>query len=400
MSSRLILTHFFSLYLYLSPALSLMEKAYALRDRRETERRKYVSDMYEERWREECDDVRDLDGKALSVFMATERQKQVAEKIVRDKENAESENAYYAAWEKQLEQMAALDDQKKAKAKDNNIKTFEGLKEQIAQREASKQAHYDNAMAEAEVEIAEVNAAIVADKDMERRKKLDEINRGKEVLEFNAKYKDIAAEKAKTEAEHDKLLLDHALELERARIASEKEKAKAGADAAKQYRAYLQEMMIKEAEDNGEVDEVNRREAEKIWKARDDALQARQDARDYLMKLVNEGRAEQIAYKEKMAEQEKDEGRKFAQKFMTDIAEGVARDRADADARRQKNIDNLGKLQEQIDERAHGGVLSQQEKFLDNKRMQHIENLHRQKLANQGGKVKTFYPKKKPDILR
>ena len=76
-----------------------MEKAYALRDRRETERQKYVSDMYEERWREECDDVRDLDGKALSVFMATERQKQV------DKENA-GLKAYYAAWEKQLEQIS------------------------------------------------------------------------------------------------------------------------------------------------------------------------------------------------------------------------------------------------------------------------------------------------------
>ena len=98
-----------------------MEKAHALRDRREKDRRQYVSDMYEERWREECDDVRDLDGKALSVFMATERQKQVAEKLVRDKENAANENAYYAAWEKQLEAMAALDDKKKEKAKDNNM---------------------------------------------------------------------------------------------------------------------------------------------------------------------------------------------------------------------------------------------------------------------------------------
>lgn len=375
-----------------------MEKAHALRDRREKERRQYVSNMYEERWREECDDVRDLDGKALSVFMATERQKQVADKMVRDKENAENENAFYAAWEKQLEQMAALDDAKKEKAKSNNMKTFDGLKEQISQREAAKQKHYDIAMAEAEAEIAECNAAIAAEEEKERKRKQDAIDRGKEVLAFNAKYKDFAEENRRIEAEQDKQLLEHALELERARIASEKQKAKAGADAAKQYRQYLQEMMIKEAEDNGEVDEINRREAEKIWKARDDALQARQDARDYLMKLVNEGRAEQIAYKNKMEDQEKEQGRVFAQKFMTDIAEGVAKDRAEAEARRQKNVSNQAKLQEQIDERKHADLLSQQEKFLDNKRMQHIENLHQQRLAKQGGVVKTFYPKKKADI--
>merc|ERR1711991_1074467 len=67
-----------------------------------------------------------------------------------------------------------------------------------------------------------------------------------------------------------------------------------------------------------------------------------------------------------MAEEERVEGRKFAQKFMSDIAEGVAKDRAEAAARRQKNVDNLQKLQEQIDERKHNELLSQQEKFLDN----------------------------------
>ena len=158
-----------------------MAKAHALRDRREKERRQFVSDMYEERWREECDDVRDLDGKALSVFMAAERQKQIEDKKIRDKENAANEDAYYAAWEKQLESMAALDDNKKEKAKENNMKTFEGLKEQIAAREDAKQKHYDTMMEEAQLEIAECNAAIAAEEQKERQRKQNEINRGKEV---------------------------------------------------------------------------------------------------------------------------------------------------------------------------------------------------------------------------
>ena len=260
----------------------------------------------------------------------------------RDAENAKKENEFYAAWERQLAKMAALDDEKKAKAKNNDIATFEGIKQQIADREAAKQHHYDNMMKEAEEEISEIKAAMEADEAKERQRKLDEIARGKEVLAFNAKYKDIAAEKAAVEAEHDRQLLEHALEVERARIKDEQDKQKAGADAAKQYRKYLEEMMVKEAEDNTFVDEI-KREEEKIWKARDDALQARQDARDYLMKLVHEGRQEQIAYKAKAAD-EKEKGKEFAKKFMSDIAEGVAKDREAAEARRAKNLANFTRL--------------------------------------------------------
>ena len=126
-------------------------------------------------------------------------------------------------------------------------------------------------------------------------------------------------------------------------VKDEQDKQKAGADAAKQYRKYLEEMMVKEAEDNTFVDEINKREEEKIWKARDDAPGA-PDARDYLMKLVHEGRQEQIAYKA-VAADEKEKGKEFAKKFMSDIAEGVAKDREAAEARRAKNLANLHALQ-------------------------------------------------------
>ena len=388
----------FTILSHSSPSSRLLEKATALKNERESQRLKYVENAYEERWREECDDVRDLDGKALSVFMAAEREKQVKEKELRDREHAQKENDFLTAWEKQLAKMAALDDEKIANAKSKNLSTFEGLKQQIAERDAAKQQHYDNMMKEAEDEIAEVKAAIGTEEARGRQRKLDEIARGKEVLAFNAKYKDIAAEKAAIEAEHDKQLLEHALMEERARIKEEQDKQKAGADAAKQYRKYLEEMMVKEAEDNGFVDEINKREEEKIWKARDDALQARQDARDYLMKLVQEGREEQIAYKAKVAAAEKEEGKLFAKKFMSEIAEGVAKDREAAEARRAKNVANLHSLREQMAERKQLAELEEQDKYLDNKRMQYIEKQHQEKLSRQGGVVRTFHPKRKSDV--
>ena len=50
----------------------LLEKATALKNIREKQRLEFVDSAYEERWREECDDARELDGKALTVFMAAE----------------------------------------------------------------------------------------------------------------------------------------------------------------------------------------------------------------------------------------------------------------------------------------------------------------------------------------
>jgi hypothetical protein len=51
--------------------LRIMERAYALRDARETERQKIVEEKYHQQWRTACDDVRALDSKALTQHMVS-----------------------------------------------------------------------------------------------------------------------------------------------------------------------------------------------------------------------------------------------------------------------------------------------------------------------------------------
>lgn len=48
-----------------------MERAYALRDARETERQKIVEEKFHQQWRTACDDVRALDSKALTQHMVS-----------------------------------------------------------------------------------------------------------------------------------------------------------------------------------------------------------------------------------------------------------------------------------------------------------------------------------------
>ncbi len=374
-----------------------MEKAYALRDRREAERRKTVQDAYDTLWREGCDDLRDLDGKALNAFMGTERQKQIEEKQQRKALEEANANSYFAEWSKQLEALSEADRQKQSKRAENNRKTAEGILNQIENRSKENLDRYNRNMSEANEELAANNAAIAEERAREAAKKQAEINRGKEVLAFNAAFQLQSKEKAKVEFQQDTILLNHALELEREQIKREDDKKKAAAEAAKQYRKYLEVLMIKEKEDTGFVDEMNKREAEKVQKARDDALQARQDARDYLMKKAAEGRAQQIEDKIKATQREKEEDKIYAKKFLEDMKKGVEMDRAAEALRRQRNVENNNMLLSQIAAQEERKELAKQDVYLEEKRMQLIEKKHRSRLESQGGMLRLNFPKRRPD---
>lgn len=153
--------------------------------------------------------------------------------------------------------------------------------------------------------------------------------------------------------------------------------------------------MIKEAEDTAFMDEVIKREEERVWKARDDALQARQDARDYLMRQVDEGRQVQIRERKALSEVDKIEGAKFAAKFIEDAKDAVQKEKLAAEKRKQTNIANNEKLMQQIEYRKQKEELERQEIYLADKQMKYIERQHQQKLAEQGGAVRTFRPLQK-----
>ena len=216
-------------------------------------------------------------------------------------------------------------------------------------------------------------------------------------MAYNAMYKDIRAQEAAVDAEKDAILLQEALKKEREKIAEENSKAEAGYEAARQYRKYLEALMVKEKEDNGVLDHVCRAESEKVWKARDDALKARADARDYLMKLVNEGRKQQIEAKKATIQAEKENDKKYSTKFIEDIKEGIALDKGAADIRRRLAEENNAKLIDQIAERRRAEDKVKQDAYIEEKRMKHIEKQHQERLKLQAGNLRLNFPLKRPD---
>jgi hypothetical protein len=368
-----------------------MEKAFALRDARESARKKYVQDALDAQWRDACDDARTLDAKAMDKWCGEERIRQLEAKRQRGEDNNADERAFLEEWNRQLEAIEAKDKAKKDNAKYRAFETQRGILQQMEHNEKMKQEHYNITLAEDEDEIRRIREAITEDEAIQKRRSDEARARGAATVEYNKVFKEIEAEEKSKQQRENEILLEYALRKEREQIAREEAKKNAAKNAAMEFRRYLEEQMVREAEDTAFVDEINKREEEKVWKARDDALKAREDARQQLMNHVNEGRQQQLKAKAEREIKEKEEGKIFASKFIVDAKEGIERERQDAERRRQIAADNNVRLQQQIDLRRHHEELLKQEQYLEDKRMKYIERQHRERLALQGGQIRTNF---------
>ena len=142
----------------------------------------------------------------------------------------------------------------------------------------------------------------------------------------------------------------------------------------------------------GSLEAMRQAETEKVFKKQDDMMQARDDARAHLMKLVDEGRREQIAAKEAQEAAEKEAERLYASTFIEDARKGIERERTERSVRVAANQANNVELRKQIDARRLALERERQDTYLADKQMQRQERLHSQRLQEQGGQIKLHHP--------
>lgn len=369
----------------------IMERAYKLRDDREAARMEYVKKCYDDQWRDACDEARTLDSIAMTQWVKEERLKRI---------DANAKGYEMSDEEKRIEKEFQINNAKldaSEKAKQNYQKTSakitqESIQKQVDENFKRKVENLQRTQREADEEINEVKAALAKEAEMERKLKEDAHARGKATQEYNAQFLGIRQEEENLEKKQDKQLLSYALRKEREQIASEEAKKEGQKQAALQYRKYLEEMMVKEAEDNSELDAVRAAEEMKIWNARDKVLQDREDARAYLMQQVDQGRQDQIRFRKEREAKAVEDEKIYSKKFLVDAAEGLAREKSETDRRRRLAESNNIHLMSQIDRRRQQAELDRQEEYLANKHMQRIERLTKEKLERQAGQVRTNFP--------
>lgn len=227
---------------------------------------------------------------------------------------------------------------------------------------------------------------------MQQQRRVDARNRQAEVTQFNKECQRWKDEEQLVEREQDAILLDYALRKEKEAMNAEERKRMEDRHAAMQYRTYLQEQMVKEAEDTAFIDNVRRQEEEKVWKARDDALRARDEARQRLMGMVDDGRQEQIRYKYEQTMKERDEEERILRHIQEQLQIAEAEERRKEQARKEELKSNQSQLLHQISRKEHVQALQAQEAYLEDKEMRYREKMHQQKLAQQAGSYRLNHP--------
>ena len=91
---------------------TLQDRAIALRDAREAERRKFVDKMYHEQWQASCDDGRLLDSKATIKHVVGERETQIQQKAEIAEKIAVEGEILDGEYKKRVAELAAKEDAK------------------------------------------------------------------------------------------------------------------------------------------------------------------------------------------------------------------------------------------------------------------------------------------------
>ena len=88
---------------------ALRARATALRDAREKDRREFVESCYQKQWRDQCDDARTLDSKAMMKFVSSDRKVQESQKLDVKAQAAVDEAAYVDEWRVRMDELEKLE---------------------------------------------------------------------------------------------------------------------------------------------------------------------------------------------------------------------------------------------------------------------------------------------------
>jgi len=371
---------------------SIAQRAIALRDAREAERKEFVEQCYRDQYRNACDDARFLDAKALTKYVMDEREKQIEMKHTRREElRRESE-----ALDRQCqERLVELDEKESEKERTRRQMEFEirGILDgQTANLRRRKEALRQQQAEDAAIEHAEWKAAM--DKEQEEQSKRTALAyaRGRAIREFNESRKHLRREAEAHVREQDMMLLQYALDKEKADEMNEARKREEEKETTKVFQEYLKAQMIKEAQNDALVEELRKAEEDRIWERKEGEQRKRDEARAYLMRITNEGRQTQIEEKRKRhAEELAYEGSE--NEYMDREQAELDRIEADKEARRRLATDkNLAYIKGQIAAKERARRREEQEKFLETKIMERNEEEHRRQLAEQAGRLKLYHP--------
>lgn len=272
----------------------MRERAKFLKEKREKERLKIVAEKLDQKWREECEELRSTLTRRHMDEVCMDRSHQLETKARMQAHDKEVERMYADLWEKDRLAKEAKEEKIAQEQHGRNMEMLSVLQKQMAaieaKRQEEKQLRIDGGKLrkeEAALRKLEEQRAMA-----EKRALQQEMRDG---LDQNIKLKaKRMAKEVQEELALDMKILEKLLEESRNEAMEITQRKKELRQEDQRYRKYLQEQMRLEQQREAEIDRMISAEVERQWQKRLSQWAKERNARKRLMEEVLAIRRQQV----------------------------------------------------------------------------------------------------------
>jgi len=297
----------------------MRQRAKELADKRETERLKIVQEKNEQKWRQECVELRPVLSRRNQDQVCAARKHQIETKAMLLAEKKQEDDFYAALWKQDEQVKAAREVAETAEQIKRNQETLEVLRIQVAAKEAQREA--------AERVIEQEREVMLTERELRRRE--EEFKKNDQAMTQETYRRELERnriQRLKRELklkEEEQQLEKKILEEASRALTDEKtftaELREQRIQYENQYREYIRQLRLEEIEREKELDRHYMEDQRREWELRDEKQRKQNEARAALLKRVYEIRDEQIKFREQQHQQEIEDSQDERNRILKDV---------------------------------------------------------------------------------
>ncbi|ETP12829.1 hypothetical protein F441_11862 [Phytophthora nicotianae CJ01A1] len=358
----------------------MIQRALALKERREQERRAIVEEKRMQQYRESCDDIRVEDSNKVQQIVLNDRDKQLEERKLITEQERQFELKMAQLWEEDRLKKEERDrrDIEMAIKRNEEMKNILDLQVDLVQK---RKAELDERKRrEDDEQLSEWERLKRVEEDLEQRNREKEIMRALDVKKFNQERVEANRLASERERLYDQRLLEQVLAQEAETQRRERELQDKFRQDQLDYQRMLKRQMETEAEDLSYLDKIRKDMEDEVWAKHDAQHDAEEAARQELLRQVLISRNSQIEAKRANKLQAKEEDTAYMNQIKHDSEEALQKELRDQEKRREELKRTQSDLLRQQEEKRILEDQKKQTEFLELKRMQFAEKQHKERV--------------------
>ncbi|XP_071952788.1 cilia- and flagella-associated protein 53-like [Antedon mediterranea] len=269
-------------------------RAKFLKEKRENERLEIVAEKLDQRWREECEELRATLSRRHMDEVCTERFEQLRMKSEMQMQKRDEDKMYADLWEQDRQAKALREADESQKQHERNKEMVETLQKQRASLEEQRKQEKQLKEEEGRL-LSEERELRKLEEDLAVREKHRSQAETRQDLDTSIKLKmKIKARELQEELAHEMNILENLLQETHNEALEVAQKKQVLREEDRVYRDYLKQQMKEEARRDKAIDQMIDQEVRKQWQKRLDQWAKERAARKQLMDNVLSVRHKQV----------------------------------------------------------------------------------------------------------